>query len=75
MIRGLLKIAMKMPLFMAIHAENLQIDTQMTLFMSESSVPGGVGLRHYGIAGFRDMPAPPRLVPPTSDTSQLLALE
>ncbi|MCQ2165760.1 MAG: hypothetical protein MJZ04_11415, partial [Bacteroidales bacterium] len=36
MIRGLLKIAMKMPFFMANHAENPQIDTQMALFMSES---------------------------------------
>ena len=48
---------MKMPLFMANNAENLQIDTQMALFMSESSVSEGAGLRHYGIAGFRDMPA------------------
>ena len=55
MIGDLSRIAMKKPFFMANHAENLQIDTQMALFMSESSVPGGTGLRHYGIAGSRDL--------------------
>ncbi|MBQ0150452.1 MAG: hypothetical protein KBT08_07565, partial [Bacteroidales bacterium] len=56
MIGDLSRIAMKMPFFMANHAENLQIDTQMALFMSESSVLGGTGLRHYGAAGSRDLP-------------------
>ena len=64
---------MRMPLFMAKHAENLQIDTQMALFMSESSVSEGAGLRHYGTAGFRDMPAPARLVPPLPQLRECLS--